>query len=108
MRLYFNLGGGTKLPPFIVAFNNGTAGRVKKLMIYPDAIPMEFTSAGIKVRKNNNFDNNATDDDFVLIDLIDMKQKIEILSDGGVVTEEKPNTDFSLYDSDFFVITEEE
>lgn len=100
--------GITKLPPAILAFNNGTAGRVKKLVVYPDATPMEFTADGIKVRKNNNFDNNVTDDDFVLVNLIDMKTKIEKLSAGGAVTEEKPITDFSLYGSDFFVITDEE
>lgn len=63
--------GGEKLPEFSVRYNNGEgAGRVKKFVVQPDAIPMELTSEGVRIRKNNNFDNDGAEEDFVTIDLI--------------------------------------
>ena len=64
--------GGEPLPEFSVRYNNGESGRVKKFVVHPDAIPIELTSTGLKVRRNNNFDNNGNDDDFAIINLFDL------------------------------------
>lgn len=69
--------GDTPLPKYILGFNDGKgAGRVRKLEIAPDAIPMQFTSSGIRVRKDNTYDNNWTDDNNVTINLAELSEKI--------------------------------
>lgn len=65
--------GGLKLPEFSVRYNDGNgAGRVKKFVVKPDAIPLELTSEGIRVRRNNNFDNSFDDSEFVTVNLADL------------------------------------
>lgn len=65
--------GDTPLPSYVVGFNDGNgAGRVRKLEIFPDAIPMQFVSSGIRVRKDNTYDNEWTDDNSVIINLADL------------------------------------
>lgn len=73
--------GGYKLPEFSVRFNDGQgAGRVKKFVVHPDAIPIEMTSSGLKVRKNNTYDNNGADEDYVTINLVEMESEIKSVS----------------------------
>ena len=70
----------TPLPYFTVNFNDGLgAGRVKKFTVQPDAIPIEMTSAGLMVRKNNNYNNTGTPDEYQLINLVEMYNKIQEL-----------------------------
>ena len=78
--------GGKKLPEFSIRYNDGQgAGKVKKLTVKPDAIPVEFTSEGIKVRRNNEFNNNATDDEIVTINMAKLHDDVETLeTDLGV------------------------
>lgn len=65
--------GGLKLPEFSVRYNDGNgAGRVKKFVVKPDAIPLELTSEGIRVRRNNNFDNSFDGSEFVTVNLADL------------------------------------
>lgn len=65
--------GGLKLPEFSVRYNDGKgAGRVKKFVVKPDAIPLELTSEGIRVRRNNNFDNSFDGSEFVTVNLADL------------------------------------
>ena len=71
--------GGHKLPEFSVRYNDGKgAGRVKKFTIQPDAIPIEMTSKGLKVRKNNAFDNNGADDEYVVVNLTELASIIDV------------------------------
>lgn len=78
--------GETPLPNYVVAFNNDQgAGRVQKLNIAPDAVPMQFTSEGIRVRKNNAYDNNWTDDNSVTVNLAEMATKDEVGAIGALV-----------------------
>ena len=68
---------GYKLPEFSVRYNNGKgAGRVKKFAVKPDCIPMVLTSEGIQVRRNNNYDNNATEEELVTVDLANLYDRI--------------------------------
>lgn len=65
--------GDTPLPRYILGFNDGKgAGRVRKLEITPDAVPMQFVSNGIRVRKDNAYDNNWTDDNSVVVNLAEL------------------------------------
>ena len=56
------------MPDFYIAFNDGVAGRVRKLVIEPDAMPVKLTSTGVQFRRNNTFDNNWTSADTVTVD----------------------------------------
>lgn len=68
---------GSPLPQFSVRFNDGEgAGRVKKFVVNPDAVPVELTSAGIRVRKNNTYDNAADESEYVTVDLADFYSKM--------------------------------
>jgi len=70
-------GANTPLPQYRVSFNDGAgAGRIQKLCIDPDAIPMRFQSGGIAVRRNNNYDNDWTTDDTVVVNLATMSDEI--------------------------------
>ena len=72
--------GSHKLPEFSVRYNNGKgAGRVKKFTVKPDCIPMTLTSEGIQVRRNNNYDNNATEEELVTINLAELYDRINEL-----------------------------
>ena len=70
--------GNHKLPEFSVRYNNGS-GRVKKFAVKPDCIPMTLTSEGIQVRRNNNYDNNATEEELVTINLAELYDRINEL-----------------------------
>ena len=70
--------GNHKLPEFSVRYNNGS-GRVKKFAVKPDCIPMTLTSEGIQVRRNNNYDNGATEEELVTINLAELYDKIHEL-----------------------------
>ena len=73
-------GTNTPLPYFTVNFNDGLgAGRVKKFTVQPDAIPIEMTSEGLLVRKNNNYNNTGAPDEYQLINLVEMYNKIQEL-----------------------------
>ena len=70
--------GDTPLPSYVLGFNDGKgAGRVRKLEIAPDAVPMQFTSDGIRVRKDNAYDNNWTDDNSVVVNLAELPNKAD-------------------------------
>ena len=72
--------GDHKLPKFSIRYNDGKgAGRVKKFTVNPDCIPVELTSEGIKVRRNNNYDNNATEEELVTVNLADMYDTVKKL-----------------------------
>lgn len=72
--------GRNPLPEFSIRFNDGKgAGRVKKLTVQPDAIPMELTSTGIKVRRNNNYDNKGAENEFVTVDLAELFDTVTTL-----------------------------
>ena len=74
--------GGYKLPEFSVRYNNGKgAGRVKKFAVKPDCIPMTLTSEGIQVRRNNNYDNNATEEELVTVNLAELYDRIHALEE---------------------------
>lgn len=84
--------GGRKLPEFSVRFNDGKgAGRVKKLAVMPDCIPIKLTNAGIEVRRNNNYNNNATAEELVTVNLADLYDKVNVIYDAlianGTITE---------------------
>lgn len=66
------------LPEFSVRFNNGT-GRIKKFAVKPDCIPITLTSEGIQVRRNNNYDNRATEEELVTVNLAEMYDTIKKL-----------------------------
>lgn len=90
-------GSETPLPYFFVGFNDGEgAGRVQKLRVNPDAIPVRFTSKGIEVRRNNNYDNDWTAEDTVIVDLASLHDDVEALKTSSVavrITDDlnKPN-----------------
>lgn len=64
---------GEPLPEFSVRYNDGYgAGRVKKFVVHPDAIPIELTASGLKVRSNNNYDNEGEDSEFATINLFEL------------------------------------
>ena len=67
--------GNHKLPEFSVRFNNGT-GRINKFAVKPDCIPMTLTSEGIQVRRNNNYDNRATEEELVTVNLANLYDRI--------------------------------
>lgn len=70
----------TPLPQFRVSFNDGAgAGRIQKLCVDPDAIPMRFQSDGIAVRRVNTYDNNWTSADTVVVNLATMSDDIAAL-----------------------------
>ena len=80
------------LPEFSVRFNDGNgAGRVKKFAVTHDCIPIKLTSAGIEVRRNNNYDNKATTEELVTVNLADLYDKVNViyntLIDSGMITE---------------------
>ena len=84
--------GGEPLPEFSVRYNNGNgAGRVKKLVVMPDCIPIKLTNAGIEVRRNNNYDNDATAEELVTVNLADLYDKVNVIYDAlianGTITE---------------------
>ena len=69
--------GGRKLPEFSVRYNDGEgAGRVKKFVVKPDCIPMTLTSEGIRVRRNNNYDNKATEEELVTVNLAELHDMV--------------------------------
>lgn len=69
--------GDTPLPSYVLGFNDGKgAGRVRKLEITPDAVPMQFVSDGIRVRKDNAYDNDWTDDNSVVVNLAELATKV--------------------------------
>ena len=73
--------GEKKLPEFSIRYNNGNgAGRVKKFVVKPDAIPMEMTADGLVVRRNNNYDNNATSNELVTVNLADLYDNTILLN----------------------------
>lgn len=80
-------GSETPLPYFFVGFNDGEgAGRVQKLRVNPDAIPIRFTDKGIEVRRNNNYDNDWTAEETVTVNLASLHDDVEELkstSGGG-------------------------
>lgn len=78
-------GASTPLPYFFIGFNDGTeAGRVQKFRVNPDAIPVQLTNEGIKVRRNNHYDNDWTDADTVLVNLADLQDKVNKMYDALV------------------------
>ena len=84
--------GGEPLPEFSVRYNDGNgAGRVKKFVVTPDCIPIKLTNAGIEVRRNNNYDNDATDEELVTVNLADLYDKVNVIYDAlianGTITE---------------------
>ena len=84
--------GGEKLPEFSVRFNDGNgAGRIKKLVVTPDCIPIKLTNAGIEVRRNNNYNNDATAEELVTVNLADLYDKVNVIYDAlianGTITE---------------------
>ena len=83
---------GSPLPEFSVRYNDGSgAGRVKKLVVMPDCIPIKLTNAGIEVRRNNNYNNNATAEELVTVNLADLYDKVNVIYDAlianGTITE---------------------
>lgn len=69
--------GDHKLPEFSVRFNDGEgAGRVKKFAVKPDCIPMILTSEGIQVRRNNAYNNKATEEETVTVNLANLYDRI--------------------------------
>lgn len=84
--------GNQPLPEFSVRYNDGNgAGRVKKLVVMPDCIPIKLTNAGIEVRRNNNYNNNATAEELVTVNLADLYDKVNVIYDAlianGTITE---------------------
>ena len=73
--------GGQPLPQFSVRYNDGQGeGRVRKFTVEPDCIPIRLTSKGIEVRRNNNYDNNATDEELVTVNLADLYDNVMALN----------------------------
>lgn len=82
--------GGKKLPEFRVAYNDGRgAGRVKKFTVKPDAIPVELTAEGLRIRKTNTFDNNGLDDDYITVNFVNLLNEI---------SDKVPKSDYSPTD----------
>jgi hypothetical protein len=87
---------GRPLPKFAIQFNDGTSetdkvGRVSKFTVRPDAVPIQLTADGIKVRKSNDpvEDEDDTDDNYETVSLIDFSERITTLEttiDGGTWT----------------------
>lgn len=78
-------GSSTPLPYFFIGFNDGEgAGRVQKLRVNPDAIPVKFTSKGIEVRRNNNYDNDWTAEETVTVNLASLHDDVEALKTSTV------------------------
>lgn len=80
------------LPEFSVRFNDGNgAGRVKKFVVTPDCIPIKLTNAGIEVRRNNAYNNSATSEELVTVNLADLYDKVNVIYDAlvanGTITE---------------------
>ena len=74
--------GGHKLPEYSIRFNDGKgAGRVKKFVVHPDCIPVELTSEGLKVRKNNNFNNSGTDEEYLIVNFEALINKVETIGE---------------------------
>ena len=74
--------GGEPLPEFSVRYNDGNgAGRVKKFAVAPNCIPVKLTSAGIEVRRNNNYNNSALTKELVTVNLADLYDKVNIIYD---------------------------
>lgn len=74
--------GGEPLPEFSVRYNDGNgAGRVKKFAVAPNCIPVKLTSAGIEVRRNNNYNNSALTKELVTVNLVDLYDKVNIIYD---------------------------
>lgn len=72
--------GENTLPEFSIRYNDGKgAGRVKKLTVQPDCIPLELTATGLKVRKTNDYNNDGTEDDFITVNFVDWLSRIEAL-----------------------------
>lgn len=72
--------GDHKLPEFSVRYNDGKgAGRIKKFAVKPDCIPMTLTSEGIQVRRNNTYNNRATEEELVTVNLAELYDKIQEL-----------------------------
>lgn len=80
--------GGMPLPEFSVRYNDGNgAGRVKKFAVNPDAIPIHLTADGLKVRRNNNYNNDLNSDEYVTINLAELADTVESLSSGGEIVK---------------------
>lgn len=84
--------GGEPLPEFSVRYNDGMgAGRIKKFVVTPDCIPIKLTNAGIEVRRNNNYNNDATAEELVTVNLADLYDKVNVIYDAlianGTITE---------------------
>lgn len=84
-------GANTPLPRFMVNFNDGKgAGRVQKLVIRPDALPIQMINNGLLVRKNNDFTNVSTDDDWFEFSFKDIVDDVTALknSDNSITFEQ--------------------
>lgn len=85
--------GNTPLPQYRLQFNCGDSqGRVSRMTVDPDAIPVCFTSRGMKVRRSNVYNPDWTDEETVTIDLVSMFEKVNVMHDalaasGAIVTE---------------------
>ena len=75
------------LPEFSIRYNDGQgAGRVKKFVVNPDAIPVHLTNKGFKVRKNNTYDNNTNSAEYVTVNLANLAETVNALNiEGGAV-----------------------
>lgn len=70
--------GSDTLAPVVVSFNDGQgAGRVQKLRIDPDAIPLRLTAQGLQVRTGNAFNNQWTAEETVTVDLAQLNSRVE-------------------------------
>lgn len=75
---------GEPLPEFSIRYNDGQGeGRVKKLVVSPDAIPLYLTASGLKVRRNNDYNNDMNDSEYVTVNLAELADTVATLSDGG-------------------------
>ena len=80
-------GANTPLPEFRLNFNNGDGhGRVQKFVVRPDALPIKMTSKGLLVRKNNDYTNESTDDDWYEFNFKDVLNNIEAKADKSETT----------------------
>ena len=80
-------GANTPLPEFRINFNNGDGhGRVQKFVVRPDALPIKMTSKGLLVRKNNDYTNESTDDDWYEFNFKDVLNNIEAKADKSETT----------------------
>lgn len=84
-------GTNTPLPEFRLNFNNGDGhGRVQKFCVRPDALPIKMISNGLLVRKNNDFTNESSDDDWFEFNFKDVLDNITALknSDNSITFEQ--------------------